>query len=293
MKLESAAPAKINLALHVTGRRDDGYHTLESLVVFAGYGDRLTAAAADRDSFSVRGPFAAGLPGEANLVLRARDLLRERFGARAERPVALTLEKNLPVAAGVGGGSSDAAAALNLLVRFWGIDAQPAALAEIGVRLGADIPMCLAARPLIARGIGETLEPVPSLPPLSILLVNPGLPLATPVVFAALMERENPPLRALPPDAGLAELVDWLRRARNDLEPPALSLMPEIGGVLGQMRTEGALIARMSGSGATCYGIFKTPGEARRAGIAIAGRHPRWLVQATTTMTSTPEFGHA
>ena len=291
--LECAAPAKINLALHVTGRRADGYHLLESLVVFSNYGDRLRAEPAEADAFYVTGPFATALPSdESNLVLRARDLLRRHLGKAAEQPVTLRLEKNLPVASGIGGGSSDAAAALGLLARFWGIELDREELKAFGLRLGADVPMCLAARPLLARGIGDVLKPLEAFPPLPLLLVNPGLPLSTPAVFAALMRRDNPPLPPLNSTSGMEEMVDWLRGARNDLEAPALSLAPEIGGVLSLLRAEGALIARMSGSGATCFGIFETAGAAKRAEESIAARQPAWFVRATSTTASTPELSH-
>ncbi len=294
-RLGWAAPAKINLALHVTGRRADGYHLLESLVVFTRYGDRLQAKATGADSFSVSGPFAPSLPCDrGNLVVRARDLMRRRFGAEAAAPVALHLEKNLPIASGIGGGSSDAAAALGLLARFWDLKAASASLSEIALELGADVPMCLYGTPLLARGIGANLEPLDGLPALPVVLVNPGLPLATPAVFAALLNRKNPPLPPFRAHGGnLAEIVDWLKTTRNDLEAPALSLMPEIGGVLSRLRAEGARLARMSGSGATCIGIFSCTDEAERAAATIAGKHPDWFVRATSTTMSVPETHHA
>ncbi|MCT7373616.1 4-(cytidine 5'-diphospho)-2-C-methyl-D-erythritol kinase [Chelativorans salis] len=284
-RLERAAPAKVNLALHVTGRRADGYHLLESLVVFTRYGDQLHAAPAEHDTFSLAGPYGAQVPRDAdNLVLRARDLLRRHFGV--DKPVALTLEKNLPVASGIGGGSSDAAATLHLLARHWHVKAGHRDLAKIALALGADVPMCLAARPLLAHGIGEALEPVRRLPALPLLLVNPGQMLATPDVFAALERRENPPLPPFQGGGGVAEIVRWLNSARNDLEAPALMLMPEIGIALKALRSEGALIVRMSGSGATCFGIFETEGQAQAAEKAIGSRRPEWFVQATITTAS-------
>jgi len=292
MKLECIAPAKINLALHVIGRRTDGYHLLESLVAFAAFGDRLSVEKAEADTFLLTGPFRDGLEGSGNLVLNARDLLREKFASPASSPVAITLEKNLPVASGIGGGSSDAATGLKLLTRYWEIETEPAELAQIGLGLGADVPMCLFGQPLIASGIGEKLEPVSTLPSLPILLVNPGLPLATPAVFSSLVERENAPLPPAPRNKSAAELVNWLRLTRNDLEPAALSIMPVIGIVLRLLQTEGALIARMSGSGATCFGIFETASKARLAGEMISRRHPGWFVRATQTSASMPELSH-
>lgn len=286
---ESVAPAKINLALHVTGRRDDGYHLLDTLVVFTRLGDRLRVEAASEDSFEVTGPFGRQVPSDAaNLILRARDLMREHFGAAAERPVKILLAKNLPVAAGIGGGSSDAAGALTLLSRYWNIEAEPDALAGIALRLGADVPMCLAARPLSARGIGDRIDVIPLFPELPLLLVNPGIPLATPEVFKALLNRENPPLPTL---RGMStdDVVDWLAATRNDLEPPALALLPAIGGVLSALRDEGALVARMSGSGATCFGVFKSAQAAAEAEFAISSEYPGWFVKATSTMPAAEE----
>lgn len=291
--LECAAPAKINLALHITGRRSDGYHLIESLVVFARVGDCLWAEPATEDSFSVIGPFAGQLcEPEGNLVLKARDLLRRHFGAPAQKPVALRLQKNLPVASGIGGGSSDAAAALGLLARYWGISSDAEDLARIGLELGADVPMCLAGRPIVARGIGEALEPAVSMPSLPLLLVNPGRPLETRAVFAALLRRDNDGLPPFGRCQGPAEAARWLHATRNDLEAPALSLLPEIGAVLGLLKSRGALLSRMSGSGATCFGIFEDIEAAERAGAEIARERPGWFVRATTTAAVSPEPGH-
>ncbi|WP_274425450.1 4-(cytidine 5'-diphospho)-2-C-methyl-D-erythritol kinase [Chelativorans sp. YIM 93263] len=287
--LESFAPAKINLALHVTGRRADGYHLLETLVVFACNGDRLTAQRGDRDSFEITGPFAQDVPsGEDNLVLRVRDLMREHFSEAADTPVRLSLEKNLPVASGIGGGSSDAAATLALLGQFWSIRNKADAIARIAFRLGADVPMCMTARPLVAHGIGDEINMVADFPEFPLLLVNPGVPLATPAVFKALMSRHNPPLPSLN-GKSRGEVLDWLASTRNDLEAPALALRPEIGRALGALKAQQALFARMSGSGATCFGIFESIEAAERAARAIAEEHPGWFVKATTTMPAAQE----
>lgn len=287
--LESVAPAKINLALHVTGRRDDGYHLLETLAAFTRFGDRLRVEETGKDGFDVSGPFHRQVPRDRdNLVLHARDLMRQSFAGAARRPVKLHLEKNLPVASGIGGGSSDAATALKLLSRYWNLETGSDALAKIALRLGADVPMCLAARPLSARGIGDGIDVLPRFPELPLLLVNPGAPLATPDVFRALLQRENPSLPRLD-CTGVEAVVDWLARTRNDLEAPALALMPAIGGVVHALRKEGALIARMSGSGATCFGVFETMHTADRAETAISGQHPGWFVKATSTMPAAEE----
>jgi len=281
--LAELAPAKINLALHVTGRRDDGYHLLESLVVFAELGDRVTVAAAAVDSFVVDGPFAADVPVDGgNLVLKARDALRAAFPGHTAQPVAIALEKNLPVASGIGGGSSDAAAALRALSRLWRVPADAATLARLALPLGADLPMCLAGHPLIARGIGERLEAVRHFPSLSMVLVNPGIAVATPSVFRALASRENPPLAALD---SADTVLDWLATSRNDLEPAATSVEPSIAAVLTSLRSAGAAFARMSGSGATCFGIFDTVAAAARAAAAVSAAHPGWFSAATTTRT--------
>lgn len=283
--MQCRAPAKVNLALHVTGRRADGYHLLESLVVFTEFCDLLEADAAEQDSLSITGPQAARVPisGE-NLVVKARDLMRERFGAAAGKPVALHLDKQLPVAAGIGGGSANAAAALDLLCRFWEIDPDRQELNEIALALGADVPMCLAGQPLVARGIGEILEPVQALPRLAMLLVNPNLPLPTPQVFSALARRDNAPLPELVFRDGPGDLAAWLEATRNDLEGPARDLLPQINTVLDAIDGHGASVARMSGSGATCFGLFDHIEAAREAGEAIAAVHPEWFVRATATL---------
>jgi len=276
------APAKINLALHVTGRRDDGYHLLESLVVFTRFGDRLTVTPADADGFEIAGPYAAGLPADGvNLALRARDAMRAAFG-RSD-PVHILLEKNLPVASGVGGGSSDAAAVISTLARLWELPAD-ADLARIGLALGADIPMCLVAAPLIARGVGDEIEPVPGLPGLGMVLVNPGVGLSTAEVFQALRSPDNAPLPPLPSPLDFSTLVGWLKTTRNDLEAPARRTQRAIGPALDALRKAGASFSRMSGSGATCFGLFESGNAAKRAAIEIRKSHPDWFVAATRTL---------
>lgn len=277
------APAKVNLALHVVGRRPDGYHLLESLVVFADRGDRITVTAAAADHFSLSGLFAGGLSAEGdNLVLRAREALRTAMAGHAMPPVSIHLEKNLPLASGLGGGSSDAAATLRALDRHWGLSAG-AGLAGIGAALGADVPMCLNARPLLAGGIGERLEPLPAFPALAMVLVNPGVEVSTPTVFRALTDRENAPLPRLPARPGFETLMDWLGRTRNDLQAPATALAPPIATALDALQGSGAAFARMSGSGATCYGLFATQDAAGAAAATIARTSPGWFVTATRT----------
>lgn len=283
------APAKINLALHVTGRRDDGYHLLDMLVVFARYGDIIRIEPAEVDSFKVGGPFATGIPLDGgNLVLKAREALREET-QRSLPPVAIHLEKNLPIASGIGGGSSDAAATLLALDALWGLDLGFERLAAIGLGLGADLPMCLhgAAKgtPLAARGIGEELTPVSGLPALPMLLVNDGTAVATPDVFRALEKRDHPALQ-LASHADIASLCAYLRTTRNDLLPPALKLAPRIGHKLGLLRASGSLYAQMSGSGATCYAIYEDMAATERAATRFSAERPDWFVIATQSVPS-------
>ncbi|AZO31655.1 MULTISPECIES: 4-(cytidine 5'-diphospho)-2-C-methyl-D-erythritol kinase [unclassified Mesorhizobium] len=279
------APAKINLALHVTGRRADGYHLIDSLAVFTRFGDRLQIELAERDEFSVSGPFAAGVPLDGdNLVVKAREALRRQAGAQPMPPVAIRLEKNLPIASGIGGGSGDAATVLNGLSRLWALDINERELARIGLTLGADLPMCLKAKPLIARGIGEELSPLAGFPALALVLVNPGVAVSTPDVFKALSRRDNEALPPLPGRLDFHTIRNWLETTRNDLEPAARAIQPAIGQALSALNKADAAFARMSGSGATCFGLFETGNVAKRAAIEIRGRHPGWFVAATRSM---------
>ena len=264
-----SAPAKVNLFLHVVGRRTDGYHELDSLAVFPGAADRLTAMPADDLTLQVAGPFGAGLDGGPdNLVLRAARALADHGGCGAG--ARLVLDKRLPVASGIGGGSADAAAALRLLVRLWGLPASGQILPGIALRLGADVPVCLASQPARMTGLGDRLGPAPALPPFGMVLVNPRVGVSTPEVFRA---RSGPFSQAahLPAAwSGLTAMVDGLRGLTNDLEAPALRLCPVIADVLAWLRTQpGCLLARMSGSGATCFGLF-APGEAPLAAARAA-----------------------
>ncbi|MDF2095602.1 4-(cytidine 5'-diphospho)-2-C-methyl-D-erythritol kinase [Fodinicurvata sp. CAU 1616] len=281
------APAKLNLTLRVVGRRADGYHELESLVAFADCGDRLSAHPSGELTLEVTGPFAAALhdAGAGNLVLRAARLLAQAAGVG--RGAVLTLDKRLPVAAGLGGGSADAAATLRLLQRLWSISLPEPGLQALAAELGADVPVCLLGRPALMRGVGERLEPLPALPPTWIVLANPGVALGTPEVFRA---RSGPfsaaaPLWATPPRTA-AELAGCLRRSANDLEPAARALRPQIDVVLSALAREaGCLLARMSGSGASCFGLFATPEEAEAAVRRLKAAQPAWWVQATPLLT--------
>ena len=263
------APSKVNLYLHVTGRRADGYHLLDSLVVFGPAADRLAARPAEALTLTLTGPFGTALAAEPdNLVLRAARALAAATGIPPR--AALTLEKHLPVASGIGGGSADAAAALRRLDRLWGLGLGAVRLAGIGAALGADVPVCIASHPARMGGVGEALSAAPGLPDCGLLLVNPGLALATPAVFRARQGGFSAPARlpAAWPDA--AAMAHDLAALRNDLEAPAMALCPPVAVVLAALRTlPGCLLARMSGSGATCFGLFADAATAERAAMAL------------------------
>lgn len=281
------APAKINLALHVTGQRADGYHTLETLAVFASAGDRVTATLAMGDRYEVVGPMSGRLPvAETNLELRARDLIRAEFGEMDCPPVAIRLEKHLPVAAGVGGGSADAAATLLALARLWRLplDADSPELIRLALSLGADVPMCLASTTLLASGVGEDLQRIADWPELALVLVNAGEKVPTASVFTALEQHRNPPLAPLPTAPNLQTLTAFLQQTRNDLQPPAMALEPSIADALTELDRQRPLFMRMTGSGATCFGIFPSLAEAEKAAADIRNRRPDWYVEAATTI---------
>lgn len=276
------APAKLNLYLHVTGRREDGYHRLDSLVAFAGLGDVVRAVPAEELSLTIEGAFGPALaaPGEAqgNLVLKAARALRAAAGIEAG--ATLALEKNLPPASGLGGGSADAAATLRLLCRLWRIAPEKKELAGIARALGADVPACLALETAQMSGIGDLLRPAAALPKAEVLLVNPGLPLPTADVFRAFRGpfSEAAPLTEAPADA--AELAAALHARRNDLEGPARALCPAIDEVLAALTAEpGALLARMSGSGATCFALFAERAPAEAAAAKLRHSHPAWWIE--------------
>lgn len=282
--VEVFAPAKINLTLHVTGRRPDGYHELDSLVTFAPVGDRLWISDAEVSAITVEGPEAAGVPADMdNLALRAAVTV---MGARG---VALTLDKRLPVASGIGGGSSDAAAAVRgALVLLEGdahtrLAAGPDILRETRFRplldIGADLSMCLLPRPLRAEGIGEEIGFVP-LPPLPAVLVNPRVSVSTPDVFRRISRRDNSPMpEMLPRFPDIAAAIDWLTGQRNDLQEAARGIAPEIDAVQTALAaTDGCGLARMSGSGATCFGLYQDEHTARIAAAQLSLKHPGWWV---------------
>ncbi|MEX3007906.1 4-(cytidine 5'-diphospho)-2-C-methyl-D-erythritol kinase [Hoeflea sp. TYP-13] len=289
VEIVETAWAKINLALHVTGQREDGYHLIDSLVTFADIGDVLSFETSNSDKLTVSGAFAELLSADTdNLVVRARDLFRQAAIERGHSvaPVSIHLEKNLPIASGIGGGSADAAACMRGLARLWNIPDRNLDIGGIAAGLGADVPMCHVSEPLIARGIGEDIEPVKWLAPFSIVLVNPLETVSTPRVFGALGNKNNDPLNIQPANGDLNELVLALQNTRNDLEEPAKRLAPVIGEVMAALAECQPLFQRMSGSGATCFGIFHDPVAARLAGDALRDKYPHWWVRSGMTRTA-------
>ena len=287
--MTEAAPAKVNLFLHVLGRRGDGYHLLDSLVVFAAVADLLSAAADAAPGLDLAGPFGPALTPEAdNLVLRAARALAAAAG-RVGVP-RLRLEKHLPVASGIGGGSADAAATLRLLARRWNLAPGTIDLGAIAAGLGADVPVCLLGRPARMGGIGEVLGPAPRLPHLGLALVNPGVPVATAAVFRARSAAFSTPA-ALPAGwADAAAMAADLAALRNDLEAPARALYPPIAAVLAALGSSPqCLLARMSGSGATCFGLFPDPPAAARAAAGLA--RPGWWCWGGGVVAADPALG--
>ncbi len=279
------APAKINLYLHVIGRRTDGYHLLDSLVVFAaGIGDVVRIAPAPMLQFSVTGPQAAALrdcAAEDNLVLRAARALAA--ATRHDLACAITLEKHLPAASGIGGGSSDAAATLLALARFWGVTPETLPLPDIARTLGQDVVSCLYRRPCYFQGIGDAVTLAPLLPHCGIVLANPGLHVPTPAVFKQRAGAFSAPAPLAPAPTTLAELAHQLHARRNDLYAPAVALAPAIGDCLQAMQTlPGCAYAAMSGSGATCFGLFADGAAAKTAAHELQRQQPAWWVAAGT-----------
>ena len=277
-RLTATAPAKVNLTLHVTGQRGDGYHLLDSLVVFVDMGDQLTVQPAPDLRLSVGGPFALGVPtDDRNLVLRAARALAGLRGV--DRGAAIHLDKHLPHAAGLGGGSSDAAATLHLLAKFWEVDPLPADH-PAAVALGADVPVCLSGPgPLRMTGIGDRIAPAPALPDCALVLVNPKVDTPTPEVFRALTQKDNPAMDRLPEGQDVDGLAAWLDAQRNDLLTPARQIAPQIDRVLDRLRLLPAVKAvGLSGSGATCWALVADMAAARQAARAVQVAEMGWWV---------------
>lgn len=271
MTVEAFAPAKINLTLHVTGRRNDGYHLLDSLVMFASVGDHLRVTPAPQTTLRVTGPFSQGVPkDDGNLVMRAAGLMKE--SAKIE------LEKHLPSAAGIGGGSSDAGAILRILR---GMTGKP--VPDNGVSLGADVPVCMLARAARMQGIGERVTPLDHLPTLDAVLVNPMVAVPTGPVFKILETPDNPPMPdVIPENLDASRFARWLSDMRNDLQAPAIAVEPTITTALDAIETTpDCLLTRMSGSGATCFGLYPDGETAKEAALRLSSDYPDWWVLPT------------
>lgn len=285
------AHAKINLALHITGKRADGYHELDSLVVFAAVADVVSTTMADALSLTVRGHDADALQAEQNnsVMVAARALL-DYADAEKINPTGtgaeFILDKNLPVEAGIGGGSADAAATLRALNQLWNLQFPQHTLEQIGAKLGADVAICVGSQTCRMGGIGERLEPLRAghMPRLDLVLVNPGLAVSTPDVFRALENPSQSALPAFPRDNDLSSWLAWLSTSRNDLFQPARGLCPDIDQVISELDNSGARMSRMSGSGATCFGIFEDRIAAHNAVRNVRNSHPNWWVRATQTV---------
>lgn len=317
------APAKLNLYLHVTAKRDDGFHVLDSLVAFADVGDRVTVEPGQGLSLDITGAYAASVPpGPGNLVLQAAKLLAQHAGVAAN--ASISLEKNLPVASGIGGGSADAAATLRALVDLWALelpdehirhaahqvghntdtrraletlftlwrdDLDADMMGAIALELGADVPVCLEGRTVFMGGIGEDLHLPPPLPTVWVVLANCGVSLSTPAVFQARAGDFSAPARFLDAPGSATDLARLLTERGNDLSAPAIALAPAIQDVLNALEAlNGCLLARMSGSGATCFGLFATQDEAHIAAQGLSARHPDWWVQAAKLSDAAPTF---
>jgi 4-diphosphocytidyl-2-C-methyl-D-erythritol kinase len=280
------AAAKVNLYLHVAPATPDGYHPIASLMAFADVGDQVSAEPAPRLSLTIEGPFGGGLSAqEDNLVLRAARALLTHAG-RPEAGARLVLTKALPIAAGLGGGSSDAGAALRLLNAIHGLGLDEAALEAVAAEIGADGAACVRGRMLTAQGRGERLSPAPVMPPLPAVLVNPGVPSPTGAVYRAYDNSGAPGDADLPDAPALgspAAAAAWLATCRNDLEPPAVTLEPRIGEALKALAAAPeSLLTRMSGSGATCFALCASRMEAQALASRLAAAHPLWWIKACT-----------
>lgn len=287
--MQLTARAKINLALHVTGQRGDGYHLLETLVTFAEIGDQLSFAPDDHLSLTIDGPEGDLLTVDGNnLVLKAAQILRDH-AHRPDLGAKIHLTKNLPIASGIGGGSADAAGALLGLCKMWDLQIAPTELMQLALSLGADIPMCVAGVAARVSGIGETIHPLP-IKPLNLVLANPRVQVSTPDVFRQLRIKNNPPLGELARQDNRSDRfwINYLMHQRNDLQPAACEVAPQIVECLNAIEDlPDCMLARMSGSGATCFGIFENPGEAAYAAHELRSQHKDWWVVPTRTIDPT------
>lgn len=292
--LRMCAPAKLNLYLHIVGKRADGFHLIDSLIAFTEIGDVVSVSWADRLTLTGIGPFAADLPpADDNLAMRAATMLCSR--AAVAGGAAIRLEKNLPIASGIGGGSADAAAVLRVLATLWQLDARAVGMRDIARALGADVPVCVDCSTSRVGGIGDVIVAKHDLPPAALVLANPGVALATAEVFRRYTASPEAGGRQPPADCdwtGITDasaLAERLAGCDNDLEAPAVALVPDIADTLGALRAAtGCLLARMSGSGATCFGLFRDETKAETAARALRCDYPGWWVAATRLRAVAP-----
>lgn len=284
--LKVHVPAKINLFLHVLGNSSNGYHELESLVAFTEVGDDLLIEPADKLTFALKGPFSNKLLlNESNLVVQAAQLMGKGF--KSLPGAKITLEKNLPIASGIGGGSADAAAVFSALNVFWRIGKTNKELAALGLSLGADVPVCIYGKTAFLGGIGEIIEPAPELPSMGVLLVNPNLSLSTASVFSSFDSAFSKANNKIESWLNLQNFITYLQEKRNDLELSAKRLAPEINEVLNVLENEpNCLLARLSGSGATCFGLFSSSDGAKKGKQSISQKHQEWWVRDTKFISS-------
>ena len=273
--IKVTAHAKVNLTLHVVGQRANGYHELQSLVCLTKFGDQIHLSTAAEFSFQVIGPYAAGIPvDESNLVVQAAKFMAQQHSKPLDCHI--ILEKNLPMASGIGGGSSDAAAVLRALSQYWSV---PLPNVDELMTLGADIPVCMTTGLTLMQGAGEDVTQLSAAPNWGVVLVNPNVGVSTPAVFSALNSKQNPPMQGV---AGNCVDIAWLGDQRNDLEPPAMAMFPEVATVVYAISAfPQCQVARMSGSGATCFGLFADVVHAKAAASHLQKAHPNWWVVAT------------
>jgi 4-diphosphocytidyl-2-C-methyl-D-erythritol kinase len=278
------APAKINLFLHITGKREDGYHLLQSLMVFVDIGDEMEFSRHDSLFIDVDGPFAGDMPApHDNLVTKAAQLLAADYKMTSHGRV--TLNKKLPVASGIAGGSSDAATALTGFAKLWGLPEEHNRLLKIAQKLGADVPACLIRKPVWAEGIGEKTTRLPEMPPLHFVLANPMVATPTPEVFRRFRAKFSPPLQFAGRRKSASEWIAGLKIYRNDLLDAALEVTPQIRDVLTALSdTPNCHFARLSGSGATCFGVYDYPEAAMAAVNKLKQQYPRWWVSPATLL---------
>lgn len=287
--IEELAPAKINLFLHIVAKRLDDYHEIQSLAVFPQLQDRIEVSAGKRLNLKITGPFADQLTAESptadNLVIRAARALQDHLGEKLGAKI--TLHKNLPIASGLGGGSADAAATLKALMGLWAVKPNLNAVKRTARSLGADVPVCLSSRPALMGGIGTRITLPPPLPQLAFVLINSGTPVSTEEAYRRLNWKQavrKGPVAVPDHFEDTADLITFLKKCRNDLQGPALDIAPEIGKVLSVLSSlRGCRLARMSGSGATCFGLFANMHSAEKAAELIAAAHPKWWVSVTNT----------